>query len=928
MSETFNTISGDFMSGSGESKNVVVIGGGVAGLNAALDLADQGFTVYLLEKEESLGGLIPKLHRLYPLCSCCKVTNRAIACQQHPSIKVMTCATIEEVSGSAPSFRLSVKTPAGTQKIEAGAIILASGLEPFDPSVYDTYAYSSFPNVITSLEFEWMQKPIGPSKGVVTRPSDGKVPRKVAWLQCVGSRDINKCDAPYCSSVCCMYALKEAVHFKDAAPEADTAIFFMDMRTHGKGYEGYLNDAVKKGVRLVRTRIHSIERTPGGEDLVLEYVDENGEKKEEVFDLVVLSVGLRPSQGVREAAEKLGVKLTEYGYIETAELDPCVTNVPGVFACGSATGPRDVFQSVTEAQAAAAKAAAYLGGVGVCASSLSLRDVSAEEPRIGVLFSVCPGRPAGFDTLVDDLMKFSKGLQGVASVDRIDLLDSQAFAKVSEWLKNSGVNRLVYASCSPIMHREMIEWAMKRAGLNPTLYDYVDMRIAGTDDGHKARIRDQIRAAVLHARLSEPLPVKAVPIEQSALVIGGGIAGMTAALALADQGIGVTIVEKKDRLGGHAHKIHSTWQGTDIQPYVADLVKKVQSHSRIKVLLNATVDGARGFGGQFETTVLQNGNRQTIRHGAVIIATGAHSLRPKEYCYGDHPEIYRWSDFAKKLIDNPEAFKQARCGVFIQCVGSREPEHPYCSRLCCTFAVRTACDLKEKNPDLDLYVLYRDIRTFGEREKIYKEAREKGVLFVRFEVDKKPVVSVENGKIQVRVFDPILGRELIIQPDFISLQSAIYAEPIDKLAALYKVSLNEDGFLRESPAKMRPVDAEMDGVFAAGLVLGPKGVEESVVEAWAAAGRALRFLRQGVVITGGVVAEVNPDRCAVCLTCVRTCPFGIPYIESVQEAAYIDPSLCVGCGMCVSECPGKAIMYRKLSDDQIVEMTRALVQEA
>ncbi|SFM76035.1 FAD-dependent oxidoreductase [Thermodesulforhabdus norvegica] len=916
------------MGGSGELKNVVVIGGGVAGLNAALDLADQGFNVYVLEKGDSLGGLIPKLHRLYPICSCCKVTNRAIACQQHPNIKVMTCATVEDISGSAPSFKVSVKTLQGSQQIEAGAIILAPGLEPFDPSVYDTYAYSAFPNVITSVEFEWMQKPIGPNKGVVTRPSDGQVPKKVAWLQCVGSRDVNKCDAPYCSSVCCMYALKEAVHFKDAVPEADTAIFFMDMRTHGKGYEQYLNNAKEKGVRFVRTRIHSIERGPGSEDLVLEYVDENGDKKEEVFDLVVLSVGLRPSPGVKEVAEKLGVKLTEYGYIETAELDPCATGVPGVFACGAATGPRDVFQSVTEAQAAAARVAAYLGGSGDGASGVSLRDVSGEEPRVGILFSVCPGRPAGFDALVDDLMKFGKELQGVASVERIDLVDSQAFAKVAEWLKASGVNRLIYASCNPIMHREMIEWAMKQAGLNPTLYDYVDMRIVGTDENHRTRLRDQIRAAVLHARLTEPLPVKAVPVEQSALVVGGGIAGMTAALALADQGIQVTLVEKKDRLGGHAHKVHGTWQGTDIQSYVADLTKRVQNNPRINVLLNANVDSARGFGGQFETTIVQNGNRLAVKHGAVIIATGAHSLRPREYCYGDHPEIYRWSDLAKKLIDDPDAFKSARCGVFIQCVGSREPERPYCSRLCCTFAVRTACDLKEKNPDLDLYVLYRDIRTFGEREKIYKEAREKGVLFVRFDVERKPVVKVEDGRIKVRVFDPILGRELLIEPDFISLQSAIYAEPIDRLAAMYKVSLNDEGFLRESPAKMRPVDAEMEGVFAAGLVLGPKGVEESVVEAWAAAGRALRFLRQGVVMTGGVVAEVNPDRCAVCLTCVRTCPFGIPYIESVQEAAYIDPSLCVGCGMCVSECPGKAIMYRKLSDDQIVEMTRALVQEA
>lgn len=916
------------MSGLSTSKNVVVIGGGVSGLNTALDLADQGFTVYIIEKEDSLGGLIPKLHRLYPICSCCKVTNRVIACGQHPSIHVLTCAVVEKVSGSAPSFTISVKTPNGKQLIEAGAIILAPGLEPFDPSVYDTYAYSEFANVITSVEFEWMQKPISSNNGIVVRPSDGQVPKKVAWLQCVGSRDVNKCDAPYCSSVCCMYALKEAVHFKEAVPESDTAIFFMDMRAHGKGYENYLNDAKEKGLRFVRTRIHSVEKKLGSEDLVLEYVDENGEKKEEVFDLVVLSIGLRPSPTIKDVAEKLGLKLTEYGYIATEELDPCTTGVKGVFACGAATGPRDVFQSVTEAQAAAAKVAAFLGDSAPRPSDIRFRDVESEDPKLGVVFSLCPAKPSGFEDLIGGLVNYCKGLQGVMEVERIDLADAQAFVKLADWLKGTGVNRLIYASCSPIMHREMIECSMKQAGLNPTLYDYVDLRALSTGDEEESRLKAQLRAAVLHARLSEPLPVKAVPIEQSALIIGGGIAGMTAALALANQGVGVTLVEKKDRLGGHGHKIHSTWQGTNVQTYMQDLVEKVNKNSRIQVLLNASVKGVRGFGGQFETTVAQNGNRHVIKHGTVIIATGGHSIRPKEYKYGEHPEIYRWSDFAKKLVDDSNAFSQSKCGVFIQCVGSREAEHPYCSRLCCTFAVRTACELKEKNPDMDLYVLYRDIRTFGERERIYKEAREKGILFVRFDVDKKPDVSVTNGKLAVKVLDPILGREFIIQPDFISLQSAIYAEPIDDLAVYYKASLTNDGFLRESPAKMRPVDAEMDGVFGAGLVLGPKGIEESVSEAWAAAGRALRFLRQGMVVTGGVVAEVNPDRCAVCLTCVRTCPFGVPYIESVQEAAYIDPSLCMGCGMCVSECPGKAIVYRKLSDDHIVEITRELVQQA
>ena len=917
------------MSGSEAAKNVVIIGAGVAGLNVALDLADQGFSVYLVEKGSSLGGLIPKLHRLYPICSCCKVTNRTIACQQHPGITVFTDTVVQSVSGSAPSFSIQLKTPDGNQTVNAAAVVLAPGLEPFDPSVYDTYAYSAFSNVITSLEFEWMQKPISDNKGVVVRPSDGEVPKKVAWLQCVGSRDINKCDAPYCSSVCCMYALKEAVHFKDACPDGEAVIFFMDMRAHGKGYERYLEQAKEKGVRLVRTRIHSVEKKAGSENLVLEYVDENGEKKEEIFDLVVLSVGLRPGADVKELAEKFGVKLSEHGYIATSELEPGETGVAGVFACGAATGPRDVYQSVVGAQAVAGKVADFLKESGAKLEEVVFRDVSSEEPKVGVVFSLCPGKTGDFSKLVDSLAAYAKGLDGVASVERIDLTNSEAFKKLSEWIKESGINRLVYASCSPIMHREMVEWALKQAQLNPTLYNFVDLRTLGSGADEEQRLKSLIKASVLQVRLTEPLPVKQVPIEQCALVIGGGIAGMTAALAIAEAGKKAIIVEKKDRLGGHAHKVKSTWQGTDVQAFMKELIEKVENNANIEVLLNSTVKSARGFGGQYESVISQDGTEKIIRHGVTIIATGGHSIRPKEYCYGDHESIYRWSDFTKLLIDNPDAFSSAKCGVFIQCVGSREPDHPYCSRLCCTFAVQTACALKEKNPDLDLYVLYRDMRTFGEREIIYKEAREKGVLFIRYDVDKKPAVTVEDGKIKVEVFDPILGRSVVLQPDFISLQSAIYAEPSTaELASLYKASVCEDGFMLESPVKMKPVDAEVEGVYFAGLVAGPKGVEESVEEAWAAAERALRFLKQGYVLTGGVVAEVDPDRCAVCLTCVRTCPFGIPYIESVQEAAYIDPSLCQGCGMCVSECPGKAIMFRKLSDDHVAAMTEVLVQEA
>lgn len=910
--------------GSNGRGNVLVVGGGVAGMNAALDLVAQGYHVDLVEKHAELGGTVSKLHRLYPLCSCCKAANRETACLQHPQITVWTETQVVDAAGRAGDFTVTLQGPAGSEQVKAGAIILALGVETFDPTAYDTYAYAQFQNVVTSIELEWLQKPTGPFQGVVKRPSDGEIPKRVAWLQCVGSREINKCDAPYCSSVCCMYALKEAVQMKDMNPETATYIFFMDMRTHGKGYEQYYNAAQEKGVRLVRSRIHSIEKAPGAEDLVLAYVDENGQKCEEVFDLVVLSVGLRPSAELESLAKRLGIHLTADRYVATNEFKPMETNVAGILVCGGAAGPRDVHQSVVEAAAAAAKAAALLKKAVPVAATAEYRDVSGEKPAIGVVLSLCPTKAPGFDSLVGELQKFAESLPNVAFAQRLDLTDAASFMKLAGLLKEKAANRLIYASCSPIMHQELVEWAMAQAGLNPTLYDFLDLRTLSANPTELDRLKDLLRTSTVRAALLEPLKLTEIPVERSALVVGGGLAGMQAALALAEQDVPVTLVEKNDRLGGHAHKVKSTWTGASVQAYLKDLISRVESTPNIRVLTGAQVLDAKGFAGHYTSKIQSNGETIEVHHGAVILATGGHPLIPTEYAYGEHPEIYRWSDFAKKLIDDPNAFADAACGVFIQCVGSREPERPYCSRLCCTFAVRAAVDLKTRHPGMDVYVLYREVRTFGERESLYKEAREKGVLFVRFDLDRKPSVQVTNGGLQVTVLDPILGRELILKPDFISLQTAILPEAPDSLAKIYKVTVNEDGFFKESPAKMRPVDGETEGVYFAGLALGPKPVEEALAEGWAAAGRAMRVLNRTSVLVGGAVAEVNPDKCAVCLTCVRTCPFNIPFIDSSQGAAYIDPGLCQGCGMCVSECPAKAISFRRLSDDQIAAVAGSL----
>ena len=907
--------------------SVLVVGGGVAGLNATLNLAEQGYHVDLVEKKKELGGTIPLLHRLYPICSCCKVAGQVAACLQNPAITVWTETEVKSLAGQAGNFQVTLENQDGVHEIEVGAVILALGMEPFDPSVYNTYAYAKNQNVITSLEFEWLQKPVGPYQGLPRRPSDGKVPKRVAWLQCVGSRDINRCDAPYCSSVCCMYALKEAVHLKETYPDIDTAIFYMDMRAHGKGYERYLNNAQQQGVRLIRSRIHSIGTVPGTDDLILEFADEAGELHQEQFDLVVLSVGIRPSSELKALADRLGIQLSEDGFVATDDFRPAETNIPGIFVCGAACGPRDVYQSVVESTAAASKAGALLKGEPLANSWTAMRDVTEEQPIVGVVISSCPGKLPEFNELCENLQDYVAGLPGVAEVARIELTDSEAFSKLSSFIREKGINRLIYASCSPVVHQQFVERAMREAGLNPSLYDFIDLRTLGSGASELDRLKDLFRTSVMRVKLLEPLRYSEVPVERSALVIGGGLAGMQAALALAQHGIPVTIVEREERLGGHAAKVKSTWRGKSVQDLLKDMITQIENNANIKVLTDAEVVDARGFGGNFVSTVVSRDSTHEIRHGVVIICTGAHSLLPSEYNYGNHPGIYRWSDFAERWINEPDAFSSSKCAVFINCVGSREPERPYCSRLCCSFSVRAACDLKAANPDIDVYVLYRDMRTFGEREVLFREAREKGVIFIRYDLDRKPSVDItENGGLKVTVYDPILNREIVLLPDFISLQTAIIPSDVNRVASLYKVALDEDGFFAESPAKMRPLDGQAEGVFFAGLAVGPKPVEESLLEAWAAAGRAMQLLSRKGILVGGAVAEVNPDKCAVCLTCVRTCPFSVPFIDSTQGAAYIDPGLCQGCGMCVSECPGKAISFRRLSDDQIIAITNTLLE--
>lgn len=895
---------------------VMIIGGGIAGIQAALSLAKAHYGVNLVERSSALGGMIPNLHRLYPICACCKLDPRIAACEQEPNINIMLDTTVVNITGQVGDFEVTLEHDEQQKTVKAGAILLAAGIETFDPAKYDTYSYGRFSNVLTSAEFENLQKPLGPEMGVLKRPSDGQVAKKIAWLQCVGSRDINQCDASYCSAVCCMHALKETMTALEFDEDIETAIFYMDMRSHGKGYEDYLNKAISKGVRLIRSRVHTVDPVPGNDDLEIVYADDGGKLHKEVFNMVVLSVGLRASTEAIELARKIGLDLDEDHYIATRPFQPATTSVPGIFVCGGVAGPNDIAQSLNQSAAAVSEIASVLEPEPFASPKVfpTLSRAQHKQAKVLLAYHLCPGMDP---RIGPDVEKIGRKLPEVVATIG---LEDDAVKQISQKLGETGANRVVLASCTPLIHKNLVEEALRWAGLNPYLYDTVDLRVIDSESLYE-QLHERIRMGVVRSSHISPPPLKDVRVIKHALVVGGGVTGLQAALSLAEQGYPVTIVEQEKDIGGHGRHVRGTWQGHDAQKFLNDLVASVEKNRSITVLTETTVKENKGFAGKFVTTLQRKGKSVDLTHGVTILAPGGDPVKPAEYLYGHHKNIYLWSELSDRMIKDPLSIEKADTGVFIQCVGSREPERPHCSNLCCSFAVRTALDLKAKNPSMSIYILYREMRTFGQRENLYRDARNKGVIFVRYDLEHKPFIepSHDPEKIKITVQDPILERPVSIEADFVSLQTAIVGTNNQALAEIFKVGLDSNGFFAESPEKLKPIHTTRDGVYVAGLAHYPKDTGESITQAKAAAAVALEILSQDKVQVGGMVAEVNPEKCAVCCTCVRTCPFNVPYIDHEIGAAYIDPALCQGCGMCVAECPGKAIVMGTCSDQMLTE---------
>jgi heterodisulfide reductase subunit A len=795
--------------------------------------------------------------------------------------------------------------------------------------------------VVTAVEFERILSATGPYGGHLLRPSSmrgkkpvGTAPRKIAWLQCVGSRDQNRCANAYCSSVCCMFAVKQAVMAKDHAHDPlDCAIFYMDLRTQGKDFDRYAENARSNGVRFVAARIHTVDRVPGSPDLRLRYVDPENRVREETFDMVVLSTGLEVSPSAVALAENLGVVLDRHHFVATDSFHPVATSRPGVFACGVFTGPKDIPQSVMEASAAACAATEHLAAARHTrtrqVSVPAERDVRREAPRIGVFVCNC-GINIGGVVRVPEVAAYARDLPGVVYVEENLFTCSQDTQdKMSEVIRDKGLNRVVVAACTPRTHEALFQETLVNAGLNKYLVEMANIRNqdswvhANDPDAATAKAMDLVRMAVAKAFLAAPLRETDLPVDRAALVVGGGIAGLTAALSLSRQGYPVHLVERNAVLGGQARRLNSAFRGEPVGAYLEAQIQAVKADERISVHLNTTVENVEGFVGNFETTL--SGGQAAVRHGVALLATGAEEYRPVEYLYGQHAAVVTQLEMDALLRQTDVRIDQAGDVVFIQCVGSRSPERPYCSKVCCTHSIKNALAIKARNPGANIYILYRDIRTYGTREDLYHQARAAGILFFRYTPEAPPRVEAAGSRVRVTFEDSVVEHRLEVEADLLCLAAAIKAPAETELARLFKVPVDADGWLLEAHQKLRPVEFATEGVFLCGMCHYPKPIEESIAQAQAAAAKALTVLASDTIRVGGVVSYIDPQYCSGCLGCIQVCPYAAITYDAEQRVAVVNQALCKGCGACAAACPSEAPVLLGFSNPQLYAQIKSAV---
>ena len=998
--------------------DVMVVGGGISGIQASLDLGTAGFKVYLVDAAPTIGGHMAQLDKTFPTndCSMCIESPKFVECNRHSNIEIMTYTEVDSIEGEAGNFKVTlIKKPRyihaekctgctscaeycpvkypdrfnqdisknkaihiyfpqaiplkpyidesclylkekkcrlceGVCKnnaidfnqtgekveVKVGGIILAPGFEPFDPRTRAEYRYGEFRNVVTSMDYERLLCATGPYEGEILRASDKRHPHNIAWLHCVGSRQVLEGGNSYCSAVCCTYTQKQVILTKDHDSEAACTIFHNDIRSYGKDFERFYQRAEKlPGIRFIRSYTSIVKEDPETKNVTVRYSTTDDGVKEEEFDMVVLSVGLNPPRDFKDLAKRFGVELNAHGFCKVNPFNPMETSRPGVFISGAFQGPLDIPESVVTGCGAGAQCGELLdyrrGNLSKERVYPAERDVSRDEPRVGVYVCHC-GANIGRIVNVPSTVNYALTLPNVVHAEEsLFICSTEAAAMLSKDIKERGLNRVVVAACTPRTHEPLFRDTLREAGINQYYYDMANIREhcswvhSKEKEEATEKAQDIIRMAVARACRLEPLQEFDLPVDKRALVVGGGIAGMTSALSIANQGHEVYLVEKGKDLGGIARKVHYTLEGLDVQAYLNDLIKKVYHHPLIHVYMEAAITSAAGYVGNFVTTVKSDRGVTAIKHGAAVIATGAEVYKPTEYLYGQDERVMTHLELEEKIFAGDEKVTAAQSLVMIQCVGCRNEERNYCSRLCCSESIKNALKLKEINPNMDIYVLYRDMRTYGFKEDYYREAANRGVRFIRYEPEEAPQVAPgesEDGRpvLKVTVTDYVLGKKLELDADIVALAAAVVPSADRKqISGLFKVTLGPDEFFQEAHVKLRPVDFGAEGIYLCGIAHYPKLIPETVSQAYGAAGRALTLLANDTVVASGSVCAVDEDKCISCGACISACTYGaIEFCESPQgRKARVTSVLCKGDGLCNPKCPTGAISLKHYTDEEL-----------
>ncbi len=1009
------------------AKPVMVIGGGIAGIQAAFDLGEMGVPVYLVETSPSLGGRMAQLDKTFPTndCSTCILAPKISDCYNHEMVTTYTYTDVLDIEGQEGDFRVKVRKnpryinedactgcgecvekcpvkvpdayneglikrkaiykyydqgvpnvvtidPEHCLKIQKGrcglcekmcdtgainyeqeseemelevaAVIYAAGYEAFQGNEVSEYGYLRHPNVITSLEYERYLSASGPTEGHIQRLTDGEEARKIAFIHCAGSRDTRN-DCNYCSAVCCMYSIKQALVTREHSDEIEAIdLYYMDIRAYGKGFESYYNTAeATEGINFRRNRVARLEEDQENGEIIVKGLDDQGRFSEEKYDLVVLGVGLQPNKEVTEMMKRLRIRVNKYGFAATDELDPLATSCKGIFTCGVAAGPKDIPESVIEASGAAAQAAIIarsqpapepVKAAKEEEKEVPYRFVDYERVRIGVFVCHC-GNNIGGVVDVPRVTEQAEHLPYVEHSEEIKYLCSpDNLELIGDRIKEKNLNRVVVASCTPRTHEALFRQAVSWGGLNPYLMVMSNIRDQNSwvhrEEKEKAteKALDLIKASVAKARKSQALERSRVDKLDKGFVIGGGVAGMTAALQLAEIGFPVVLIEKDKELGGNARDLFYTTEGRPARRLLKELQEKVENKDLIETYCGYRATKVEGYVGNFTLTLSpetgESGQEKEIEGGVIVVATGAGELETDEYLAGQSSRVLSQVDLEKKMRDN-DLEKDLKKVFMIQCVGSREEPREYCSRICCNQAVNSAIHLKERDPELDITILYRDIRTYGFYEDNYRKARQLGVKFVRFDVEEKPRVEESKEGLSISYRDQVAGIEKTEQADLLILSKAVVAqEESDVLSKQLKVPLNEDGFFLEAHVKLMPVDFATDGVYLCGLAHGPKNLSESISQARAAAGRAAVVLTREYLLTEAMVAYIDSDLCMSCQNCVEVCPYQAISMSEWTGKAEVNRVLCKGCGSCTAVCRPHAADLHGFSNQEIIEEMEAI----